>query len=105
MLVLVHNINNQRSNTMHKTDLIKAIANDTGFPQKDASAFLEAFLKVVGKALKKGDTVSLIGFGSFKVVKTPARKGRNPQTGKEIQIKPSKRVKFTAGKTLKDSVK
>jgi DNA-binding protein HU-beta len=89
---------------MHKTDLIKAIANETGFPQKDASSFLETFLKVVTKALKKGDVLSLIGFGSFKVVKTPARKGRNPQTGKEIQIKPSKRVKFTVGKNLKESV-
>jgi nucleoid DNA-binding protein len=90
---------------MHKTDLIKELANNTGLSQKDASAFLEAFQKITIKVLKKGDTLNLIGFGGFKVVKTPARKGRNPQTGKEIQIKPSKRVKFTAGKTLKDSVK
>ncbi len=90
---------------MHKTDLIKAIANDAGLSQKDAGAALEAFLKASTKALKKGDVVTLIGFGSFKVVKTAARKGRNPQTGKEIQIKASKRVKFSAGKALKDSVK
>jgi len=90
---------------MHKTDLIKEIANHTGLSQKDAGGALEAFLKTVGKALKKGDNVTLIGFGTFKVVKTSARKGRNPQTGKEIQIKPSKRVKFSAGKALKDSVK
>jgi DNA-binding protein HU-beta len=62
-------------------------------------------LKATAKALKKGDVVTLIGFGTFKVVKTAARKGRNPQTGKEIQIKASKRVKFAAGKALKDSVK
>jgi len=90
---------------MHKTDLIKEIANLTGLSQKDAAASLEAFLKTVTKFLKKGEVVTLIGFGTFKVVKTAARKGRNPQTGKEIQIKPSKRVKFSAGKALKDSVK
>jgi DNA-binding protein HU-beta len=90
---------------MHKTDLIKEIANHTGLSQKDAGGALEAFLKTVGKALKKGDNVTLIGFGTFKVVKTAARKGRNPQTGKEITIKASKRVKFSAGKALKDSVK
>jgi len=90
---------------MHKTDLIKEIANHTGLSQKDSGAALEAFLKTVGKALKKGDVVTLIGFGTFKVVKTAARKGRNPQTGKEITIKASKRVKFSAGKALKDSVK
>lgn len=90
---------------MHKTDLIKEIANQTGLSQKDAAAALEAFLKATSKALKKGDAVTLIGFGTFKVVKTAARKGRNPQTGKEIQIKASKRVKFSAGKALKDSVK
>ncbi len=90
---------------MHKTDLIKSIATKTGLSQKDAGAALEAFLEASTKALKKGDTVTLIGFGTFKVVKTAARKGRNPQTGKEIQIKASKRVKFAAGKALKDSVK
>lgn len=90
---------------MHKTDLIKEIAKQTGLSQKDAGAALEAFLGTTTKALKKGDTITLIGFGTFKVIKTAARKGRNPQTGKEIQIKASKRVKFTAGKALKDSVK
>jgi DNA-binding protein HU-beta len=90
---------------MHKTDLIKAIANDAGLSQKDAAASLESFLKIATKALKKGDNVTLIGFGTFKIVKRAARKGRNPQTGKEIQIKASKSVKFTAGKALKDSVK
>ncbi len=90
---------------MHKTDIIKSIANSTGLSQKDAGGALEAFLVTISKALKKGEAVTLIGFGTFKVVKTAARKGRNPQTGKEIQIKASKRVKFSAGKALKDSVK
>ena len=85
---------------MHKTDLIKAIANDTGFPQKDASSFLETFLKVVTKALKKGDRVALVGFGTFAVAKRNARKGRNPQTGNEIKIAAKKVVKFKAGAEL-----
>lgn len=90
---------------MHKTDLIKEIANATGLSQKDAGAALESALKAITKALKKKDTVTLIGFGTFKTVKTAARKGRNPQTGKEIQIKASTRAKFTAGKALKDAIK
>ncbi len=90
---------------MHKTDIIKAIANETGLSQKDSGAAVEAFLKAATKALKKGDAVTLIGFGTFKTIKTASRKGRNPQTGKEITIKASKRVKFTAGKALKDTVK
>ncbi len=89
---------------MHKTDLIKQISSDTGLSQKDSSAALESFLSTATKALKKGDTVTLIGFGTFKVTKTSARKGRNPQTGKEIQIPASKRVRFTAGKGLKEEV-
>lgn len=90
---------------MHKTDLVKAIAKDTGLSQKDAAASLDAFLNASKKALKKGDSVTLIGFGTFSVKKTAAREGRNPQTGETIKIKAGKRVKFTAGKALKDSVK
>jgi DNA-binding protein HU-beta len=90
---------------MHKTDLIKEIATHTGLSQKDAGNALDAALKVITKTLKKKDSVTLIGFGTFKTVKTAARKGRNPQTGKEIQIKASNRVKFSAGKALKDAVK
>ena len=66
---------------------------------------LEAFVTATTKALKKGDRVALVGFGSFSVSKRAARVGRNPQTGKEIQIKASKRVKFSAGKALKDAVR
>jgi DNA-binding protein HU-beta len=89
---------------MHKTDLIKAIANDSGLSQKDSGLALDSFLKVVTKSLKKGDSVALIGFGTFKVVKREARKGRNPKTGKEMQIKASKAIRFSVGKSLKDSV-
>ncbi len=89
---------------MHKTDLVKEIANISSLSQKDAASALDAALKTITKALKKKDSVTLIGFGTFKTVKTKARKGRNPQTGKEIQIKASNRVKFSAGKALKDSV-
>lgn len=89
---------------MHKTDLINEIANIAGLSKKDSAAALDAALKAITKALKKKDSVTLIGFGTFKTVKSAARKGRNPQTGKEIQIKASTRVKFSVGKALKDSV-
>ena len=89
---------------MHKTDLINEIANNTGSSKKDAATSLEATLQSISKALKSGNSVTLIGFGTFKTIKTSARKGRNPQTGKEIQIPASTRVKFSAGKALKDTV-
>lgn len=90
---------------MHKMDLVKHVAESTGLSKKDAEASVNAFVESVTKALKKGDKVTLIGFGTFSVVKTAARKGRNPQTGKEIKIPASKKVKFTVGKKLKESVK
>jgi DNA-binding protein HU-beta len=89
---------------MHKTDLINEIANTTGSSKKDAGAALEAALQAVSGALQGGNSVTLIGFGTFKTIKTSARKGRNPQTGKEIQIPAATRVKFSAGKALKDAV-
>lgn len=89
---------------MHKTDLINEIATNTGSSKKDAGTALEATLQSISKALKTGKSVTLIGFGTFKTIKTAARKGRNPQTGKEIKIPASTRVKFSAGKALKDAV-
>lgn len=89
---------------MHKTDLINEIANKTGSSKKDAGVALEATLQSIASALKSGNSVTLIGFGTFKTIKTSARKGRNPQTGKEIEIPASTRVKFSAGKALKDAV-
>ena len=90
---------------MHKNDLVKAIAEQTGCLQKDADQLISAFIDNVKKALKSGDKVTLIGFGTFSVLETKEKKGRNPQTGKEIKIAASKRVKFKPGKDLKEEVK
>ena len=90
---------------MNKTELIAAIADKAGLSKKDAEAALNAFTEIVGKTLKKGDKVQLVGFGTFEVSKRSARTGRNPQTGETIKIKASKTPKFKAGKALKDLVK
>ena len=89
---------------MNKTELIDAIAKETGLSKKDTEATPKAFTDVTGKALKKGDKIQIIGFGTFEVSKRAARKGRNPQTGAEIKIAASKQPKFKAGKALKDLV-
>ena len=89
---------------MNKSELIETISKKAELSKKDAEAALNAFTDVVGKALKKGDKVQLVGFGTFEVAKRAARKGRNPQTGKEIKIAASKAPKFKAGKALKDLV-
>jgi DNA-binding protein HU-beta len=89
---------------MNKTDLINEVAKVVK-TKKDAQAALDAVLSSIAEALKKGDTVSLVGFGTFKVTERKARKGRNPQTGQEIYIAASKVPKFVAGKALKDAVK
>ena len=90
---------------MFKNDLVAEIAKKTNASKAKVEEFLNSFVEVVEKSLKKGEDVNLIGFGSFKVVNTKARTGRNPRTGKEIKIKAGKKVKFTVGKKLKDSVK
>ncbi len=90
---------------MNKTELVAAIADNTNLTKKDAEAFVNAFTEVVEKELKKGEKVSLVGFGTFEVSKRAARTGRNPQTGAEIKIAASKSPKFKAGKALKDAVK
>lgn len=89
---------------MNKADLIEILSKKTGETKKSAEASLNAFIEVVTDALKKGDKVQLIGFGSFEVRKRAARKGRNPQTGEEIKIAASKSPVFKAGKALKDVV-
>jgi len=89
---------------MNKAQLIDAIAEDSGLTKADAKKALDAFLKVTGNALKSGDRVTLVGFGSFGVSERSARVGRNPQTGKEINIPAKKVVKFKAGSELTDSV-
>lgn len=89
---------------MHKNDLVKAIAEQTGCLQKDADLLITAFIENVKHALKGGDKVTLIGFGTFSVTETKEKMGRNPQTGKEIKI-PAKTVPtFSAGKKFKAAV-
>lgn len=89
---------------MNKAELIEAIANTTKTTKADAGRALDATIEAVAKALKKGDRISLVGFGSFSVAKRAARTGRNPQTGKEIKIAAKKVVKFKAGSDLATSV-
>ena len=89
---------------MNKTELVAAIADQAGLSKKDSEKAVKAFTEVVTKALKKGDKVQLVGFGTFEVVKRAAREGRNPQTGKPMKIKASKAPKFKAGKAFKDAL-
>ena len=89
---------------MNKTELIAAMAEKSKLSKKDAEKALNAFLGSVEGALKKGDKVQLVGFGTFEVKKRPARTGINPQTKKAIKIKASKAPSFKAGKAFKDAL-
>ena len=89
---------------MNKAELIEAIANGSKLTKADAGRALDATIEAVSKGLKKGDRISLVGFGSFSVAKRAARLGRNPQTGKEIKIAAKKVVKFKAGTELAGNV-
>ena len=89
---------------MNKSDLVEAIAKSAEISKAAAGRALDATVDTIKKALKKGDTVSLVGFGTFKVGKRAARNGRNPRTGATIKIKAAKVPKFSAGKGLKDAV-
>ena len=89
---------------MNKTELVDAMAKKAGLSKKDAEAALGAFTDTVAAALKKGDKVQLVGFGTFEVAKRAAREGKNPQTGEKIKIAACKAPKFKAGKALKDTV-
>lgn len=89
---------------MNKADLIAKIAEEAELSKKAAEAALNAFIGAVEGALRKGDKVQLVGFGSFEVRRRAPRKGRNPQTGEEIKIPASKAPAFKAGKALKDLV-
>ena len=89
---------------MNKSDLIDAMAADAGITKAASKKALESFLGNVQKSLKKGNRVSLVGFGSWSVSKRAAREGRNPQTGKTIKIAAKKVVKFKAGSDLQSSV-
>lgn len=90
---------------MNKAELIDAVAVDADLSKAAAGRALDAALEAITKALKKKDTVTLVGFGTFSVRKRSARIGRNPKTGEEIKIKASKVPGFKAGKALKDAIK
>ncbi|WP_124727320.1 HU family DNA-binding protein [Staphylospora marina] len=89
---------------MNKTDLINRVAELTQQSKKDAAKSVEAVFDAITEALRKGDKVQLIGFGNFEVKDVSARKGRNPQTGEEIEIPAHKKPQFKAGKQLKEAV-
>jgi DNA-binding protein HU-beta len=87
-----------------KADLVSAMAEKSGLTKAEAERALKAFTEAVEDALKAGDKVALVGFGTFAVGERAARTGKNPQTGKKIQIAAAKVPKFKAGKALKDAV-
>jgi DNA-binding protein HU-beta len=89
---------------VNKVDLIAKVAEETGLSKTDATRAVDSVFEIITKALKKGDEVRLVGFGTFNVSKRAASVGRNPRTGEQIEIPASKQPKFRAGKGLKDSV-
>lgn len=89
---------------MNKNDLIGAVADASGLSKSQASSAVESVFDSISAALKKGDEVRLVGFGTFSVAKRKASTGRNPRTGEPMKIKASNQPKFKAGKGLKDSV-
>ena len=89
---------------MNKQDLISAVAEGSGLSKSDASKAVEGVFDAITGALKKGDEVRLVGFGTFSVSQRKASTGRNPRTGETMTIKASAQPKFKAGKGLKDSV-
>ena len=90
---------------MNKAQLVEAIASQAKLTKVQANLALKAFIDATGKAMSKGERVALVGFGSFSVNKRAARKGRNPQNGKEIKIAAKKVVKFRAGADLSKKIK
>jgi DNA-binding protein HU-beta len=89
---------------MNKADFISAVADSAELSKADAGRAVDAMVETITKALKKGDSVTLVGFGTFSIRKRAARTGRNPRTGQTIKIKASKNPAFKAGKALKDAV-
>ncbi len=89
---------------MNRKELIDALADKTGSSKADADRNIGALIEIISATLKKGDSVALVGFGTFEVRKRAARTGRNPQTGAELKIKAAKVPAFKAGATLKAAV-
>jgi DNA-binding protein HU-beta len=90
---------------MNRADLVTRIAKDADITKRQAEKALSALVSSVQEALSKGDSITLVGFGTFSVMSRAARKGRNPQTGREIFIPASKTPKFKPGKGLRESIK
>ena len=90
---------------MNKTELVKAVAEQAELTQKDAAKAVDALIETISETLAKEEKIQLIGFGTFEVRERSARKGRNPQTGEEIEIAASKAPAFKPGKELKEAVK
>jgi len=89
---------------MNKTDLVAQVAETVELPKKDVGRVIDAVFEKISEALKNGEKVQLVGFGNFEVRERSARKGRNPQTGEEIDIPASRVPAFRPGKSLRDSV-
>jgi DNA-binding protein HU-beta len=89
---------------VNKNDLIATVANDTGLGRREAAKAVDSVFAAIAEALKVGDEVRLVGFGTFSVSERAASQGRNPRTGATIDISPSKQPKFRAGKGLKDAL-
>ena len=89
---------------MNKAEFVTALAEKTGMKKTDAEKALRGFTEIVAETLKKGDKVALVGFGTFEVMEREAREGRNPKTGKTMQIDATKVPKFKAGRALKEAV-
>ncbi len=89
---------------MNKKELVSAVAEASGVSKKDTEAVISAFTEVVGDAMKSGDKVQLVGFGTFETTQRAARIGRNPATGESMQIEASVVPKFKAGNALKEKV-
>ena len=89
---------------MNKTELIEALAGKSGLTKADAGRAVDGVMDIISEALGKGESVTLVGFGTFSVGERAARTGRNPRTGKTLEIKAAKSPKFRPGKGLKDAI-
>jgi len=90
---------------MNKAELISEVSNKTGLTKKETGNVIDVVTNTIKKALSKGEKVALVGFGTFRILQRKARRGRNPQTGEEMQIPAKKVPKFRAGKGLREKVK
>jgi|LakMenEpi03Aug12_release.lakeMendotaPanAssembly.Ray.scaffolds.fasta_scaffold1134869_1 DNA-binding protein HU-beta len=104
IFALINNYKHSKNLTMNKAELIDAMAAEAGLSKADAKKALDAFVSATANAMKGGDRISLVGFGSFSVSNRAARTGRNPQTGKEIKIAAKNVVRFKAGAELSAKV-